>query len=113
MVDLVIATIVVWLVEKTLDTLWNRKNRQRTPLTDAQVLVHHRRRFRLALVPCAITAIAIAISLAIGVDAAGTPDWIAGMTVLIALGVYGARIARRRWRRLQEAITAQRTRVIR
>lgn len=109
MVDLVIATIVVWLVEKTLDTLLERwkKSRQRAPLTDAQVIVEHRRHFRLALVPCVVTTIAIVVSLATGLDAATrTPIWYAGMAVLIALAVYGAHVARRRWRRLEEAIAA-------
>jgi len=86
----------------------NQKPRaRRAPLTDAQVLAHHRRRFRLALVPCVVTAVAIVLSLATGTDAATrTPLWYVGMAVLIALGIYGARVARRRWRRLRDSVRA-------
>lgn len=105
MVEWLLLTVAAWIVEKALDALWKRMNATRAPLTDAQVLIHHRRRFRLALAPCVVTVLAIVLSLATGIDAATrTPVWYAGMAVLIALGIYGARVARRRWRRLQEAL---------
>jgi uncharacterized membrane protein (GlpM family) len=98
-----VSGLIAWMIGKLMDLLldmWRR--RRRTPLTNAQVKRYHRSRLIAAVVPlawCLATLGWIAVNREVVV---GPVDWtiIAG---LVALAIYMARVARRRWLRLRSS----------
>lgn len=112
MVEWVLLAIAGWIVNKALDALWERmkRDRQRAPLNDVQVLAHHRHWYRAALVPFALCLVATTGAMATSAAADRTPLWYAGLAFLVAMTVYLFRVMRRRRRRLREAEASARRR---
>jgi len=92
---------VKWIVEKTLDALFERWRRHRVvPLTDAQVRRHHRWHFGIALVSFGYVVALLLITAALWLDG---DHRLGGALVVVAIGVlatYLWAVVRRRWRRL-------------
>lgn len=95
---------VTWIVEKTLDALYERwKARRARPLTDAEAHRNRRRRLAMAYINLLIVVAALAwCGLSI---VAGERSPAAFLAVAVLLGVTGylVRVLRRRRRRLQPA----------
>lgn len=100
-----LGTVGGWIVCKLLDHLWKRwttKRATRPPLTDAEVLVRHRRRFGTTLFLALWCAIMFTGSIATA-PARRDALWYTFVVVIAAIGIHAAVRLPRYRRRVTEA----------
>lgn len=100
-----VLTIAAWIVERLLDTWlerWKTARANRAPLTDVQVLAHHRRRFGAALFLTAWCALMLVLSIVTAPPAPGA-WWYVAVVAIAGIGVHAALRLPRYRRRVRDA----------